>query len=85
MRKKLGGKWKPMIMQVLLRRDERFNKIKQLLPGISSNMLSKTLRELENDRIIYKVEGVYVTYVLTDTGRSIAVLLLEIKDLFDLL
>ncbi len=45
-RKKIGGKWKPMIMIVLYAKPERFNRIKYRLPGINPKVLSKCLKEL---------------------------------------
>lgn len=75
-RKKIGGKWKPLIMFILASKKCRFNKLKQLLPGISANMLSSSVRELETNGIVYKHDGVYA---LTEPGKQIVVLLYEIS------
>ena len=78
-RKKIGGKWKPIILMILRDKPARFNKIKQLLPGVSGNMLTRSLKELERDRLIKKVDGDHVVYCLTDGAVQIVDLLLQIK------
>lgn len=78
-RKKIGGKWKPVILMILRDKPARFNKIKQLMPGVSGNMLTKSLRELENDRLITKIDGDYSLYSLTDGAVKIVDLLIELK------
>jgi DNA-binding HxlR family transcriptional regulator len=78
-RKKIGGKWKPIILMILRDKPARFNKIKQLMPGVSGNMLTKSLKELERDGLIRKVDGEHVVYCLTDRAVKIVDLLLQIK------
>lgn len=78
-RKKIGGKWKPIILIILRDKPARFNKIKQLIPGVSGNMLTRSLKELESDRLIKKVNGEHVVYSLTDGSIKIVDLLLQIK------
>ena len=78
-RKKIGGKWKPIILIILRDKPARFNKIKQLIPGVSGNMLTRSLKELEGDRLIKKVNGEHVVYSLTDGSIKIVDLLLQIK------
>lgn len=78
-RKKIGGKWKPIILIILRDKPARFNKIKQLMPGVSGNMLTKNLKELENDRLITKIDGDYSLYSLTEGAIKIVDLLIEIK------
>lgn len=80
-RKKIGGKWKPIILFILLNRPARFNKIKQLLSGISSNSLSRCLNEMEMNGLVYNDQN--ATYTLTENGRKIAVLLVEIKNIVE--
>lgn len=79
-RRKIGGKWKPIIMLVLYQKDERFNKLKQLIEGISGNMLTQCLRELDQDKIIYKNGD---RYGLTEGGRKITELIIQIKILVE--
>jgi len=82
-RKKIGGKWKPIILIILRDKPARFNKIKQLIPGVSGNMLTKSLKELERDKLIKKVGDIQVVYCLTDGAVLIVDLLLQIKLLIE--
>lgn len=82
-RRKIGGKWKPVIMLVLFSKPERFNKLKQLIGSISSNVLAKNLKDLEKNEIIFRTDGGNITYNLTQKGEQIVVLLLEIKKIVD--
>lgn len=71
----LGGKWKPLILYVLIGGKLRFNEINKLLPSITQRMLTKQLRELEKDSLIHR--EVYaevppkVEYCLTEKGDSV--------------
>ena len=71
----LGGKWKPLILYVLIDGKLRFNEINKLLPSITQRMLTKQLRELEKDNLIHR--KVYaevppkVEYSLTKKGYSV--------------
>lgn len=80
-RRKIGGKWKPLILFILLNRPARFNKIKQLLPGISSNSLSRCLYEMEGNGLVYN--HITPAYNLTENGRKISVMLMEIKTIVE--
>jgi DNA-binding HxlR family transcriptional regulator len=78
MRKKVGGKWKPIVMVILYKRPQRFNKIKQLATGISGRMLTQCLKELECDRLVERKETSHVRYNLTPVGSKVVELVLEI-------
>jgi DNA-binding HxlR family transcriptional regulator len=78
-RKRIGGKWKPLIMFILYKRPHRFNKIKQLATGISGRMLTQCLKELESDGMIEKKENSHVRYYLTPVGCRIVELFIEIS------
>ncbi|MDD1774900.1 MAG: helix-turn-helix transcriptional regulator [Methanobacterium sp.] len=71
----LGGKWKPLILYILIDGKLRFNEINKLLPSITQRMLTKQLRELEKDNLIHR--EVYaevppkVEYCLTEKGHSV--------------
>lgn len=77
-RKKIGGKWKPMILFLLYAKPERFNRIKHMLPGINQKVLSKCLKELEEDDLIQKISP---QYGLTEKSTKIVALMLKIKEL----
>ncbi len=73
-RKKISGKWKSIILWLMLNRPLKFNKIKQLLPKISSRMLSQCLKEMETDGLIYKTES--NQYIQTSIGGEICDILI---------
>lgn len=75
--KKVNGKWKGVILLILLKKDYRFNKIKQIIGRISAKVLTDNLDLLEADGLIKKYENVYS---LTIRGRRIAHLTLSIID-----
>ena len=71
----IGGKWKIDIIYHLSEGTLRFGELKKSLIPITQQMLSKQLKELENDGIIkrkvYSVIPPKVEYSLTDTGNSL--------------
>ena len=72
--KLIGGKWKIMILDSLLSKHMRFGELKRSLNGITSQMLSKQLKEMENDtlvkRKVVKSNPITVEYSLTQFGNS---------------
>lgn len=84
----IGGKWKLHILGQLLRKEVcRFNQLKRDISGITNTMLSNSLRELENDKLItrnqYNEMPVRVEYTLTDRGKSLLPLLYELTIWWD--
>ncbi len=77
----IGGKWKTLIMYYLINKRKRFSELKSLLPGITSKMLTKQLRELERDglikREIYHQVPLKVEYSLTAKGMELEEILLQ--------
>ncbi|MDD3136448.1 MAG: helix-turn-helix domain-containing protein [Methanoregula sp.] len=75
----IGGKWKPLIIWFLRKRVLRFSDLRRSIPGITDVMLTKQLRELEQDGVINR--NVYtqvppkVEYSLTPLGVTIIPLL----------
>ena len=80
----LGGKWKPLILWVLIEGKLRFSEINKLLPSITQRMLTKQLRELEKDGLINrKVHAEVppkVEYSLTEKGDSVIPVLESLCD-----
>lgn len=71
----IGGKWKPVIIFCIANGTNRFGAMQRAIPGITKQMLTKQLRELEADGIILRTVFAEVPprvdYALTDTGRSV--------------
>ncbi len=69
------GKRKATIILHLMQSTKRYNELLKLLPDISDRMLSKNLKELEEDGIIsrkvYPEVPPKVEYSLTDIGKEI--------------
>lgn len=76
----LVGKWKPIILLNLFNEGTlRFSELKRLMPGITQKMLTKQLRELEEEdiveRIVYPEVPPRVEYSISEYGRSLQTVL----------
>ena len=73
--RKIGGKWKPILLFLISKGVNRFGILQRGVEGISKQMLTKQLRELEADGIlerkIYAEIPPRVEYFITDLGESI--------------
>ncbi|GGK04564.1 transcriptional regulator [Lentibacillus kapialis] len=72
----LVGKWKPVILLHLLQEGTmRFNELKRSMPEITQKMLTKQLRELEEEdiieRVVYAQVPPKVEYSITEYGTSL--------------
>lgn len=71
----IGGKWKPIIIYLIANGGNRFGILQRGIEGISKQMLSKQLRELERDGIlnrkIYPEIPPRVEYSITEMGKSL--------------
>lgn len=72
----IGKKWHPVIVHRLLRHGAlRFNELNGEVEGITNKMLSQSLDELEEkklvDRKIVREKPVAVEYSLTERGESL--------------
>ena len=80
---KIGGKWKPIILHLISKGGNRFGVLQRGIEGISKQMLTKQLRELEVDGIlsrkIYAEIPPRVEYALTDLGLSLMSIIGEMK------
>jgi len=72
----ISGKWKPMVIHVLIEQPLRFGKLKNIMSPISQKVLTEQLRELESTHIVQRdvidEKVLNVTYSLTDYGKSLA-------------
>ena len=73
--KLIGGKWKIALLYKLKNKPLRFGELKRSLEGITQQMLTKQVRELESDhliiRTIFQTVPPKVEYSLTEFGQSI--------------
>ena len=72
----IGGKWKPVIIWLLLLNEVmRFSQLDKAIDGISQKMLSQQLKDLERLKIVkrksYPVIPPKVEYRLTNKGKSL--------------
>ncbi len=71
----IAHKWTTLIMGLLALHPLRFSELKSRIGGISSRMLSSTLRDLERnglvDRRVYATLPPKVVYSVTPLGRSL--------------
>lgn len=80
----IGGKWKILILCSLNQNGSmRYGVLKRSVYGITNAMLSNSLRELQQDgfitRTVYTEMPLQVEYALSDKGRSIAPLLMDLS------
>lgn len=75
----IGGKWKTLILWNLIGGKQRFGELRKLLPKCSQRMLTRQLRELEQDGIvkrkIYRQIPPKVEYSLTSAGETLTPIL----------
>lgn len=74
---RVGDQWTLLVLEALDGRVLRFNELGREIADISKQMLSRTLRRMEEDgfvtRRIYAEVPPRVEYALTDLGRSLLV------------
>lgn len=81
----IGSKWKiPIMWHLMLKDGLHYNELKRKVGDITNTMLTKSLRELENDGLLtrhdYGTVPPSVTYHLTDLGKE---LINTLGELFD--
>lgn len=81
----LVGKWKPIILLNLMKEGtQRFSELQRNLPGITQKMLTKQLRELEDEdiikRVVYPQVPPKVEYSITEYGKTIEPILADMHE-----
>lgn len=80
----IGGKWKLLILRNLRVRPWRFNELQRDLDGISQKVLTDSLRQMIDDRIVYRHDyhemPLRVEYGLTELGIKILPILDALAD-----
>ena len=70
-----GGKWKPIIIYRLHKGINRFGILHRSIEGISKNMLTRELRDMEANKIlnrkVYAEVPPKVEYTLTNKGKDL--------------
>lgn len=70
----IGGKWKLPIINSICNGNKRFREIERSIPGITTRMLSRELKEMEMNKLItrtvYSDTPVLIEYESTDYCRT---------------
>lgn len=79
----IAGKWKIYILWTLYTNTMRFSELNRSIPDITQSMLTKQLRELEQDgfikRYVYREVPPRVEYSLTELGMKFIPLIEEMS------
>lgn len=79
----IGNKWSIWILWLLSEKTHRYGELKKHIPNITEKMLIQTLKNLENLRVVNRLEhegnSLKVEYSLTERGSEIVPLLKLIK------
>ena len=80
----IGGKWKPIIIFLVHNNVNRFGQLQRSIDGISKQMLTKQLRELEKDSIlnrqVFAEIPPRVEYTLTAHGETLLPVIQAMRD-----
>ncbi len=81
------NKWSALAMEVLTDGPLRFGELQRRLRGVSSKVLTQTLRRLEEfglvNRVVYPDIPLRVEYSLTEVGQGATGLLRDLRDWVD--
>lgn len=79
----IGGKWKlPILCPLTANGDSRYNELLKNIRGISNTMLSKMLRQMQDDGLVIRSEypevPIRVEYGLTEKARQLQPILTDL-------
>lgn len=79
----IGKRWTGLIIRVLLTGPKRFKELAEIIPNVSSKVLTERLKELECEGIItrevYPEMPVRIEYGLTQKGKELLPVLDELQ------
>lgn len=77
----IGGKWRLPIINSICNGNRRFREIERSIPGITTRMLSKELKEMEMNKLVkrsvYAETPVLIEYAPTEHCRSFGKIIQE--------
>ncbi|WP_249219731.1 helix-turn-helix domain-containing protein [Chitinophaga sp. HK235] len=77
----IGGKWRLPIINSICAGNRRFREIERSIPGITTRMLSKELKEMEMNKLVkrtvYDASPVLVEYEPTEHCRTFGSIITE--------
>lgn len=80
----ISGRWKMQIIALLCNGEFRYSDLDKGLPKITPRMLSKELKDLEQNELVirkvYDTIPVKVTYKLSDYGYTLVPLIIELTN-----
>ncbi len=80
----IGGKWKPILLFHLVSGAKRYSELQRLVPQASDRMLTRSLRELEQDQLVvrdvYAEVPVRVEYSLSYDGKTLIPVLNDMSE-----
>lgn len=81
----VGCKWSAAVVAAVARGVNRPGQLERFIPGISTKVLSERLRKLQAYQLVTRVEHpglpARVEYHLTTTGKKLAVLIEQLREL----
>lgn len=73
---KIGGRWKPLILNQLFSGPKRYSELKKSIAAISEKMLIQNLKELEADALVVRkalpVVPPHVEYSLSEKSKELS-------------
>jgi DNA-binding HxlR family transcriptional regulator len=80
----LGGRWKPIIIWVLMNGSKRFGQLHAIIGDISRKILTEQLKELETEGLItrteYKEIPPRVVYELSEKGETLKPIIMAMHE-----